>query len=58
MKKAGFEIEFTEDFAERNDPLMWWYPISGDLASAWALKRLAVCRSKHKVGKGGGEGHS
>lgn len=38
MKQASFEIEFTEDLAERKDPLMWWYPISGDLASAKGLQ--------------------
>ena len=31
MKAVGFEIEFNEDLALREDKVPWYYPIAGDV---------------------------
>ncbi|OQD65232.1 hypothetical protein PENPOL_c006G07829 [Penicillium polonicum] len=52
MKKAGFVLEVSEDLADRNDKLPWYWPLSGDLRymqSLWDLPTLV--RMTH-VGRG------
>lgn len=52
MKKAGFVLEVSEDLADRNDELPWYWPLSGDLRytqSLWGLPTLI--RMTH-VGRG------
>ncbi|OAG03970.1 putative tocopherol O-methyltransferase [Paraphaeosphaeria sporulosa] len=38
MKNAGFELLVTEDLAEKQDEIPWWYPISGDVKHAKGFK--------------------
>jgi sterol 24-C-methyltransferase len=30
IKAAGFELEFHEDLADRDDPAPWYWPLDGD----------------------------
>lgn len=38
MQDAGFELLVTEDLAEKQDEIPWWYPMSGDVKHAKGLK--------------------
>ncbi|KAF2122564.1 sterol 24-C-methyltransferase [Lophiotrema nucula] len=51
MNRAGFKLEYVEDLAERQDPLMWWYPISGDLASAKGLRDWVLVARNTRWGR-------
>ncbi|KAG0243283.1 Delta(24)-sterol C-methyltransferase [Actinomortierella wolfii] len=37
LKTVGFEIELSEDRAENNDAIPWYYPIAGDIRQANTL---------------------
>ncbi|GAA5997946.1 sterol methyltransferase [Rhodotorula paludigena] len=48
LTKVGFAIEHEEDLAARDDPVDWWYSLSGDLSKAQTFWDLAtVWRMTH-----------
>jgi len=52
MKKAGFVLEVSEDLADRNDELPWYWPLSGDLRYTQSLWDLPTLIRMTHVGRG------
>lgn len=52
MKAAGFQMEVHEDLADREDPMPWYWPLSGELkylGNIWDI--FTIARMTH-VGRG------
>jgi sterol 24-C-methyltransferase len=37
LKTVGFEIEYEEDLADRQDDVPWYYPLEGDMRKAQTM---------------------
>lgn len=52
MKAAGFELEHTEDLADRDDPYPWYWPLSGQLKYISSLGDIPTILRLTKIGRG------
>jgi sterol 24-C-methyltransferase len=52
MKDAGFELEASEDLADRGDELPWYWPLSGQLKYMQSIWDLPTLIRLTKVGRG------
>lgn len=52
IKAAGFELEFNEDLAQRNDEIPWYYPLAGDLKYCQSIADLFTVFRMTKLGRG------
>ena len=52
MKAAGFELEVTEDLADRPDPMPWYWPLSGELKYINTVWDLPTILRMTKIGRG------
>ncbi|ODV92187.1 hypothetical protein CANCADRAFT_83603 [Tortispora caseinolytica NRRL Y-17796] len=51
LKKVGFEIEYQEDLADRDDEIPWYYPLSGNLKYARSLTDLLTVFRVSRIGR-------
>ncbi|KAJ8295053.1 Sterol 24-C-methyltransferase [Rhodotorula toruloides] len=51
LKTVGFEIEHEEDLAQRDDPVEWWFSISGDLSKCQSMWDFPTLFRMTKVGR-------
>lgn len=51
IRRAGFELEFHEDLAERNDARPWYYPLDGDLRMANSLGDIVTIARMTRIGR-------
>lgn len=51
IQRAGFELEFHEDLAERNDARPWYYPLDGDLRMANSLGDIVTIARMTRIGR-------
>ncbi|KAL3421125.1 sterol 24-c-methyltransferase [Phlyctema vagabunda] len=52
IQAAGFELEFHENMAQRDDVKPWYYPIAGELHHASSLADVFTMLRMTKVGRG------
>jgi len=52
IKAAGFELEFNEDLADRDDKSPWWYPLAGDFKMMGTYWDLPIIFFLTKFGRG------
>jgi sterol 24-C-methyltransferase len=52
IKAAGFELEFHEDLAERQDPSPWYYPLAGDFSHMGSIWDFLTIFRMTKLGRG------
>lgn len=52
IKAAGFELEFHEDLAQRDDEIPWWYPLAGEMKYCRSLSDLLTVFRMTKLGRG------
>jgi len=52
IKAAGFELEYHEDLAQRNDEIPWWYPLAGEMKYCRSVSDLFTVLRMTKVGRG------
>ena len=51
IKAAGFELELSEDLADRTDARPWYYPLDGDLRMAGSLGDLVTIARMTRLGR-------
>jgi sterol 24-C-methyltransferase len=51
MQTVGFELEHSEDLAERGDQIPWYYPLEGDLSKAQTAWDLLTVWRIHWTGR-------
>ena len=51
IKAAGFELELSEDLADRTDARPWYYPIDGDLRMAGTVGDVVTIARMTKWGR-------
>ncbi len=52
MKAAGFELEVNEDLADRDDPMPWYWPLSGDMRYLGSISDFFTIVRMTKIGRG------
>ena len=51
IKAAGFELEFHEDLADRQDARPWYYPLDGDLRMAGSIGDIFTIARMTRLGR-------
>lgn len=51
IKNAGFELEFHEDLADREDARPWYYPLDGDLSMIQSVGDFLTIARMTKLGR-------
>ena len=52
IKAAGFELEFHEDLAQRDDAIPWYYPIAGEMKYVRSIGDFFTVFRMTKLGRG------
>lgn len=52
IKAAGFELEYVDDLADRDDDVPWYYPLAGDLEHCYSLADMFTVFRMTKLGRG------
>jgi len=52
IKDAGFELEFHEDLADRDDPAPWYWPLDGDFKYISTIGDFLTILRMTKLGRG------
>ncbi|TGZ77439.1 hypothetical protein EX30DRAFT_344086 [Ascodesmis nigricans] len=52
IKAAGFELEYADDLADRDDNVPWYYPLAGDLKHCYSAADLFTVFRMTKIGRG------
>lgn len=51
IQAAGFTLEYEDDLAERQDPILWYYPIAGELRHAKSLWDMLTVLRMTRLGR-------
>ena len=52
IKDAGFELEFHEDLADRDDATPWYYPLAGDFSMMGSIWDFLTIARMTRLGRG------
>lgn len=52
VKAAGFELQFHEDLADRDDPAPWYWPLDGDFRYCNTMTDVITIARMTKFGRG------